>query len=90
MRVDSSPWVRRNALTGAQLNATRLRTPPFPARGSHYSIGFYQFARSQFAYYKTPTQTDGMTNGQVENIMYPATPVWIDGGIKTYLCRINI
>jgi len=24
MRVDSSPWVRRSALTGAQLNATRL------------------------------------------------------------------
>jgi len=24
MRVDSSPWVRRSALTGPQLNATRL------------------------------------------------------------------
>ena len=24
MRVDSSPWVRMSALTGAQLNATRL------------------------------------------------------------------
>ena len=24
MRVDSSPWLRRNALTGAQLNATRF------------------------------------------------------------------
>jgi len=25
MRVDSSPWVRRSAFTGAQLNATRFR-----------------------------------------------------------------
>ena len=38
MRVDSSPWVHRSALTGAQLNATRIRSSNLASASCHLDL----------------------------------------------------